>query len=45
MESHSNSPALSAPGVRVVVIEPGGPVNVGSIARVMANFGFSDLVL
>jgi tRNA/rRNA methyltransferase len=32
-------------GVRVVVIEPGGPVNVGSIARVMANFGFSDLVL
>ena len=32
-------------GIRVVVIEPGGPVNVGSIARVMANFGFSDLVL
>ena len=28
-----------------MVIEPGGPVNVGSIARVMANFGFSDLVL
>lgn len=33
------------PGVRVVVMEPGGPVNIGSIARVMANFGFSDLVL
>jgi tRNA/rRNA methyltransferase len=32
-------------GIRVVVIEPGGPVNVGSIARSMANFGFSDLVL
>lgn len=31
--------------MRVVVIEPGGPVNVGSIARVMANFGFGDLVL
>ena len=31
--------------VRVVVMEPGGPVNVGSIARAMANFGFSDLVL
>lgn len=31
--------------MRVVVIEPGGPVNVGSIARVMANFGFSDMVL
>ncbi len=28
-----------------MVIGPGGPVNVGSIARVMANFGFSDLVL
>ncbi|MBP7737376.1 MAG: RNA methyltransferase [Spirochaetes bacterium] len=35
----------AAPGLRVVVMEPGGPVNVGSIARVMANFGFSDLVL
>ncbi len=33
------------PGIRVVVMEPGGPVNVGSIARVMANFGFTDLVL
>lgn len=28
-----------------MVMEPGGPVNVGSIARAMANFGFSDLVL
>lgn len=26
-------------------MEPGGPVNVGSIARAMANFGFTDLVL
>ncbi|HOT44297.1 MAG TPA: TrmH family RNA methyltransferase [Spirochaetota bacterium] len=34
-----------APGVRVVVMEPMGHINVGSIARVMANFGFSDLVL
>ncbi len=33
------------PGVRVVVMEPWGHINVGSIARVMANFGFSDLVL
>ena len=32
-------------GIRVVVIEPGGPVNIGAIARAMANFGFSDLVL
>lgn len=34
-----------AAGIRVVIMEPGGPVNVGSIARAMANFGFSDLVL
>jgi TrmH family RNA methyltransferase len=34
-----------APGIRVVVMEPGGPVNVGSIARGMANFGCTDLVL
>lgn len=33
------------PGIRVVVMEPMGHRNVGSIARVMANFGFSDLVL
>lgn len=32
-------------GIRVVVMEPGGPRNVGSIARAMANFGFTDLVL
>lgn len=37
--------SAAAPGIRVVVIEPGGPVNIGSIARVMANFGFTDLVL
>ena len=35
----------AAPGIRVVVIEPGGPVNIGSIARVMANFSVTDLVL
>jgi tRNA/rRNA methyltransferase len=38
-------PSNLPPGLRIVIIEPGGPVNVGSIARVMANFGFSDLVL
>jgi tRNA/rRNA methyltransferase len=35
----------NAAGIRVVVMEPGGSVNVGSIARAMANFGYSDLVL
>jgi len=34
-----------APGIRVVVMEPMGHINVASIARVMANFGFTDLVL
>ncbi|MGL4370616.1 MAG: RNA methyltransferase [Spirochaetota bacterium] len=31
--------------IRVVVMEPSGPGNVGSIARAMANFGADDLVL
>lgn len=41
--NHDANPA--APGLRVVVVEPGGAVNVGAIARVMANFGFDDLVI
>ncbi len=32
-------------GVRIVLVEPAGPLNVGAIARVMKNFGFHDLVL
>lgn len=31
--------------IRIVVIEPVAPGNVGSIARAMANFGIDDLVL
>jgi TrmH family RNA methyltransferase len=31
--------------IRIVVIEPVAPGNVGSIARAMANFGIEDLVL
>lgn len=31
--------------IRIVVIEPALPGNVGSIARAMANFGFENLVL
>lgn len=42
MNPHNRQPI---PGIRVVVMEPGGPVNIGSIARAMANFGYSDLVL
>ena len=32
-------------GVRIILVEPAGPMNVGSIARVMKNFGFNHLVL
>ncbi|ABA21030.1 RNA methyltransferase TrmH, group 1 [Trichormus variabilis ATCC 29413] len=32
-------------GVRVVLVEPAGPLNVGAIARVMKNFGLAQLVL
>jgi tRNA/rRNA methyltransferase len=31
--------------VRIVLVEPAGPMNVGSTARVMKNFGFHHLVL
>ena len=39
----SASEALAA--VRVVLVAPAGPLNVGSVARVMKNFGLSQLVL
>ncbi|MBD2343174.1 RNA methyltransferase [Anabaena subtropica] len=32
-------------GVRIVLVEPAGPLNVGAIARVMKNFGLKHLVL
>ncbi|OQY19555.1 MAG: RNA methyltransferase [Desulfobacteraceae bacterium 4572_35.1] len=31
--------------VAVVLVEPQGPLNIGSVCRAMANFGFSDLRL
>ncbi|PSN17036.1 RNA methyltransferase [filamentous cyanobacterium CCP5] len=31
--------------VRIILVEPAGPLNVGSIARVMKNMGLSQLVL
>lgn len=31
--------------VRIVVVEPAGALNVGAIARVMKNFGLSQLIL
>jgi tRNA/rRNA methyltransferase len=36
------SPLMS---VRIVLVEPAGPLNVGSIARIMKNMGFTQLVL
>lgn len=32
-------------GVRIVLVEPAGPLNVGAIARVMKNLGLHNLVL
>jgi tRNA/rRNA methyltransferase len=32
-------------GVRIVLVEPAGPLNVGGIARVMKNMGLSQMVL
>lgn len=37
------SPELA--GVRIVLVEPAGPLNVGAIARVMKNMGLHCLVL
>jgi tRNA/rRNA methyltransferase len=31
--------------VRIVLVEPRGPFNIGSVARIMKNMGLSDLVL
>ncbi len=31
--------------VKIILVEPAGPLNVGSVARVMKNFGLNQLVL
>lgn len=36
---------LSLQRVAVVLVEPQGPLNIGSVCRAMMNFGFSDLRL
>ncbi|MEM9908209.1 MAG: RNA methyltransferase [Cyanobacteria bacterium P01_D01_bin.44] len=33
------------PNLRIILVEPAGPLNVGAIARVMKNFGLTQLVL
>jgi tRNA/rRNA methyltransferase len=37
--------ALALASVRIVLVAPAGPLNVGSVARVMKNFGLSQLYL
>lgn len=36
---------MAAPNIRIVLVEPAGALNVGAIARVMKNLGFTQLVL
>ncbi|WP_445638715.1 tRNA (cytidine/uridine-2'-O-)-methyltransferase TrmJ [Nostoc sp. DSM 114161] len=36
---------MSLAGLRIVLVEPAGPLNVGAIARVMKNFGLHNLIL
>ncbi|MEO1070612.1 MAG: TrmH family RNA methyltransferase, partial [Cyanobacteria bacterium J06638_6] len=31
--------------IRIVLVEPAGPLNVGAVARVMKNMGLRQLVL
>ena len=38
-------PKTSTSNVIIVLVEPAGPLNVGSVARVMKNFGLSKLIL
>ncbi|MEM9567922.1 MAG: RNA methyltransferase [Cyanobacteria bacterium P01_E01_bin.34] len=43
--TESTSQPLGLSRVRIVLVEPAGPLNVGAIARVMKNMGLSQLVL
>lgn len=36
---------MTVPAVSVVLVEPQGALNIGSVCRVMMNFGFADLRL
>lgn len=47
MSENIEKPQLSNPlaQVRIILVEPAGPLNVGSIARSMKNMGLKDLVL
>ena len=36
---------MNSDNLCVVLVEPQGPLNIGSVCRAMMNFGFSDLRL
>jgi tRNA/rRNA methyltransferase len=36
---------MTTTGIKIILVEPAGPLNVGSTARVMKNFGLNKLVL
>ncbi len=35
----------SLPNLRIILVEPAGPLNIGAAARIMANMGFQRLVI
>ena len=43
--SADGQPSRAIAAVRIVLVSPAGPLNIGSIARVMKNFGLSQLYL
>ncbi|GAB4342655.1 MAG: RNA methyltransferase [Cyanophyceae cyanobacterium] len=45
LQSPSAAEALALDRIRIVLVEPAGPLNLGAIARAMKNFGLSRLVL
>ena len=42
--NHRAGPDAPVPSLRIVLVRPRNPLNIGAAARAMANFGFDDLV-
>jgi TrmH family RNA methyltransferase len=42
---HKGGPGAVADNISIVLVEPAGPGNIGSVSRAMKNTGFSELVL
>lgn len=45
LQSPTAAETLALDRIRIVLVEPAGPLNVGAIARAMKNFGLSRLTL